>query len=83
MIEAFARDVESFYDDATRKQGYIDGTDRQGHCLRFPLMTVSAVVIHLPAGRAPCSVDEVGHQIALLKKQAKQSPNRLAIGSLG
>ncbi|CAA7618334.1 EAL domain/GGDEF [Magnetospirillum sp. LM-5] len=83
LIAAFARDVESFYDDATRKQGHIDGTDRQGNCLRFPLMTVSAAVIHLPAGRAACSVDEVGQQIAVLKKQAKQSASRLAIGTLG
>ncbi|WP_082910693.1 bifunctional diguanylate cyclase/phosphodiesterase [Magnetospirillum moscoviense] len=83
LIAAFARDVESFYDDATRKQGHIDGTDRQGNSLRFPLMTVSAAVIHLPAGRAACSVDDVGQQIAVLKKQAKQSASRQAIGTLG
>jgi EAL domain-containing protein (putative c-di-GMP-specific phosphodiesterase class I)/GGDEF domain-containing protein len=83
LIGSFGRDVESFYDDATRKIGHIEGIDRQGNALCFPLMTVSAALIHLPAGRGGHSADEVSQHIAGLKKQAKEAKGRLAVGRLG
>ncbi|MCA1908712.1 MAG: diguanylate cyclase, partial [Magnetospirillum sp.] len=82
LCTAFARDVESFYDDETRRQGHIVGQDRVGNIVRFPLMTVSAAIVHLPAGRPLFSVDDVSQLIAELKKSAKKSPNRVASASL-
>lgn len=82
LIEAFRRDVESFYDDDTRQSGFIVGQDRVGNTLRFPLMTVSAALVCLPAGRTVHSVDDVSRLIARLKKEAKNSPDRLCAATL-
>lgn len=82
LVATFRRDVESFYDDETRARGHIVGQDRQGNTVRFPLMSVSAAVVHLPAGRPVHSVDEVSQLIAELKKEAKKSPDKVAAGAL-
>ncbi|HLO76921.1 MAG TPA: bifunctional diguanylate cyclase/phosphodiesterase [Magnetospirillum sp.] len=82
LVATFRRDVESFYDDDTRSRGHMVGLDRQGNEVRFPLMSVSAVVVQLPAGRPVHTVDEVSQLIAILKKEAKASPERLAAGAL-
>lgn len=82
LVTTFRRDVESFYDDETRARGHIAGQDRLGNEARFPLMSVSAAVVHLPAGRPAHTVDEVSQLIAELKKEAKKSPDRVAAGAL-
>jgi len=74
----FARDVQTFYDDETRTKGHIVGQDRLGNTVQFPLMTVSAVVVHLPEGRGRHSIDEISRRIAGLKKVAKNAPDHLA-----
>ncbi|RAU23269.1 GGDEF domain-containing protein [Paramagnetospirillum kuznetsovii] len=82
LLEAFRLDVESFYDDETRKLGYIHGHDRLGNPTSFPLMTVSAVAVNLPAGRCRHSIDDVSRLIASLKKGAKSSPDHLSAATL-
>ncbi len=82
LVEQFRQDVESFYDDETRQRGHIIGQDRVGNVVRFPLMTVSAVLVHLAAGRPLYTVDDVSQTIAVLKKEAKHSPDRIASASL-
>lgn len=83
IIETFRRDVESFYDDETRQLGHIAGQDRLGNPTRFPLMTVSAAIVHLPSGRGQHTADEVSQMIAGLKKQAKKSPDRMSAATFG
>lgn len=82
VIETFSRDVQIFYDDETRQRGHIDGQDRQGNSVEFPLMTVSAALIQLMPGRRLHSVDEIGEMIAHLKKEAKKAPDHLCAGTL-
>jgi diguanylate cyclase (GGDEF)-like protein len=82
LIETFRADVESFYDDKTRTLGFIIAQDRLGNVVSFPLMGVSAVVLHLPAGRPVYSVDDVSGMIACLKKDAKSAPDRMAAASM-
>ena len=82
LTAAFAADVQSFYDDETRAKGHIVGQDRVGNTVRFPLMTVSGVVVHLPAGREGHSIDEISHIIAVMKKTAKAAPDHLSIAVL-
>lgn len=77
LVGAFARDVESFYDDDSRRAGGIVGQDRLGNTVKFPLMTVSAALVDLPAGHKPRSIDEISHLIADLKKSAKASSDRI------
>ncbi|CAA7621366.1 Diguanylate cyclase/phosphodiesterase [Candidatus Terasakiella magnetica] len=80
--EDFRRDVESFYDDETRGIGHIIGLDRIGNTVQFPLMTVSAVVVHLPPGRDQHSVDEVSRLIASRKKNAKAAADHICTVTL-
>ncbi|MBI5162477.1 MAG: GGDEF domain-containing protein [Magnetospirillum sp.] len=81
LIETFRSDVESFYDDESRRAGGIRGQDRLGNTMSFPLMTVSAVVIHLPAGRGVHTSDAISQLIADLKKEAKHAADRLCAAS--
>lgn len=78
VIERFRSEVESFYDEETRARGFIVAKDRSGVMRQMSLLTASAALIHIPAGHAPGSLDEVSAAIATLKKQAKNSPERLA-----
>ena len=82
LVAAFSHDVESFYDDETRKLGHIEGRDRQGNPATFPLMTVSAVVVRLPAPRESFSIDDVSRLIASLKKGAKHAPDHINAATL-
>jgi diguanylate cyclase (GGDEF)-like protein len=78
VAEKFRRDVESFYDPDAIRCGYIDAKDRNGVPARFPLMTVSAVVLEFPALVArQSSADEIANLIAELKKEAKGLPGKI------
>ncbi len=77
LIAQFGHDVESFYDEGARRAGGIVATDRDGRPRRFPLLGVSAALLHLPPGRAVLTTDEVGWVIADLKKAAKAAERRI------
>ncbi|CUW38378.1 Putative Diguanylate cyclase/phosphodiesterase(Diguanylate phosphodiesterase, EAL domain,12-240;Adenylyl cyclase class-3/4/guanylyl cyclase,407-519) [Magnetospirillum sp. XM-1] len=79
LIADFAHDVESFYDDETRGRGHIVGQDRLGNTVRFPLMTVSCVAVHLTPGCGTCSSDDISRLLADHKKAAKQAADHLVI----
>lgn len=70
----FARNVESFYDPQTREQGFIRARDRHGEVREYPLLTVSAAVVHVPASPKCCNLDELTVFIAAVKKRAKADP---------
>lgn len=73
LIREFSEQITPFYDAEARANGYIAAADRSGQMRRFPLMTVSAVILALPDIRATLSVDDVAPVISKLKKKAKQS----------
>lgn len=82
LIKVFGDDVSSFYDDATRRAGWMTGQDRDGHTRRFPLLGVSAAVVQLPANRDTYSTEDVSLLIADIKKAAKQAEDHIAGASL-
>lgn len=82
LIERFALQVESFYDADARAAGGIHGKDRDGAEKFFPLMTISAAVIHLPPGRAQCTLDSLTGMLAKMKKQAKRDGTGMAVATL-
>ncbi len=82
LVDTFRRDVESFYDDDTRRRGFIVGHDRLGNPADFPLMTVSAALVHLAPGRGDHTADEISQLIATLKKDAKTCPARVCAATL-
>jgi diguanylate cyclase (GGDEF)-like protein len=83
MTKQFRNDAESFYDPEAIEKGYIVAKDRNGNNAVFPLLTVSAVILALPAGRIVCSSEEISNLMAKNKKTAKNSPEKLCIISIG
>jgi hypothetical protein len=79
----FNRNVVSFYDAKDIERGFIVAFGRDHKESRFPLITVSSVILELPASayriHAP---DEITRLIAALKKDAKNSPNKIRTETL-
>lgn len=82
LVRRFAEDVLTFYDDEDRKRGFIYGHDRSGRRRRFPLLTVSASVVRFAAGNERHNFEALSQSIAELKSEAKNSSDRVAVGSL-
>ena len=82
MVKSIAREfeegVKGFYSSDAVDDGFILGDDDNGNKIKIPLLTVSSVILALSAiphqGLAP---EEVGSYSASLKKEAKQSPDRI------
>ncbi len=80
MCQRFQRDVESFYDSEAIQNGCIKARDRDGREASFPLLTVSAVILEIPAGRAAVySAEEIGRKMAKMKKTAKRDHDKICI----
>ncbi|WP_236262696.1 bifunctional diguanylate cyclase/phosphodiesterase [Caenispirillum salinarum] len=77
-IDRFRHDVESFYDEDARREGFIIAKNRESEMRRMPLLSASAAMVLIPAGHAPGSLDEISSLIAELKKEAKAAPDKLA-----
>ncbi len=45
IIAEFDRLIPTYYDEADRRQGYFEGTDRYGTVRQFPIMTISIAVV--------------------------------------
>lgn len=82
LIDTFSQEAASLYDDDARRQGYILATDRLGEPRRFPLLSVSAALVNLPAQRGAITADELSRFIASLKSEAKKSVDRLCSATL-
>ena len=79
----FKQNAESFYDKTSMENGYILAKDREGQRRKFPLITVSAAILELPAGvDRDCTIEDAGNIIALLKKEAKQVDTGIAHASI-
>jgi diguanylate cyclase (GGDEF)-like protein len=82
VIDKFRSDAESFYDAETRQNGYMVGTDRDGLERRFPLLSVSAVLLVIDQDCAGSTTDDVSRALAKHKKLAKTSKNRRVVTRL-
>jgi diguanylate cyclase (GGDEF)-like protein len=82
VIEKFRSDAESFYDAETRQRGFMIATDRDGEERRFPLLTVSAVLLQLDADCIHCTPDDVSQSLAKYKKIAKSAKSRRVVARL-
>lgn len=81
LLRTFRQDVESFYDPEVRERGYLEGKDRHGVHRHFPIMSCSAGLLYLPAGRdenTPSHTD-LDSAIARLKKEAKNSDEHVTV----
>lgn len=73
MAAKFRSSVESFYDSKALQDGCIQAQDRDGRIKCFPLITVSAALLELPPQMHRIySPEEIGNQMAKMKKAAKR-----------
>lgn len=70
----FVGDAGSLYSADDRRRGYIEAEDRDGLLRRFPLLSVAAAMVRVPASNRERSVEELGRYITRAKKQAKTNP---------
>ncbi len=82
LIDTFTQEAASLYDEEVRRQGFIVATDRLGEQRKFPLLSVSAALINLPAQRGALTADELSRSIASGKHDAKHSPERICSATL-
>ena len=81
--EKFRVNVESFYDLEAIEKSCIEVRDRDGRYKSFPIMTVSAAILELPANfNRIYSTEEIGNIMAELKKDAKHSADNIRVSSL-
>lgn len=80
IARQFTSDVESFYDPETIRRGCIAAKDRNGTLQAFPLLTVSAAVVFLPADRDRVySTEEISKLLTRGKKSAKARADKIAV----
>lgn len=83
LADRLRKDAESFYDPEAIRNGHITALDRDGSIRIFPLLTVSSVILELPAGpRRTHSPEEVSLIMARMKREAKHSEDKVASASL-
>jgi EAL domain-containing protein (putative c-di-GMP-specific phosphodiesterase class I)/GGDEF domain-containing protein len=83
IVEKFSFDVLSLYDPDHRRQGFITSVDRDGRPKSFPLLSASGAVLHIPDATRTCTTEQVGAMIARLKMNAKSTPEKIAVATLG
>ncbi|WP_259780048.1 EAL domain-containing protein [Aestuariispira ectoiniformans] len=79
LLTDFKDDVESFYEIEDRERGYIDGRDREGNNQQFQLLDCCAALLCLSDGQGPEMAEELTHNLARLKKQAKLASNKFVV----
>lgn len=83
LVSRFKNDVSSFYNSDAIEKGCLLAKDRDGRKASFPLLTVSAVILELPAPRSfVFSVEEIGKKMADKKKSAKTSAEKICVVQL-
>ncbi|MGC8778120.1 MAG: diguanylate cyclase domain-containing protein [Candidatus Caldatribacteriaceae bacterium] len=73
VLLRFSHDVLAFYDEAARQKGYIEDYDREGKKRRFPLLSVTVVMVTLPSEQTLPSAEFLSQTVARLKKHAKDN----------
>lgn len=83
LQRSFQENVLAFYDGEARQQGCIEAEDREGKKRCFSILTVSAGVVILPAGRERRGGEEtVLRALSDLKSRAKTRQDHLAFREL-
>jgi EAL domain-containing protein (putative c-di-GMP-specific phosphodiesterase class I)/GGDEF domain-containing protein len=78
----FASAAESLYAPEQRLSGYLECAGRDNVVTRFPLLSCSIAMLHLPAGGPAATPSDVARELAGLKTAAKKSPSGLAVARL-
>ncbi len=82
ILDEFAMEIVSLYSDDDRRRGYITSIDREGKKRHFPLLSACAVMLQIPVGPVPFSIDEISSMISDIKKAAKRDNEKILCVSL-
>jgi len=82
IVGKFRDDVVNLYDDEAKNCQYVISKNREGEMVRFPLLTVSAVVLIVCNGTEDLSLESIAQIIAVLKQQAKKREDKMAVQCL-
>lgn len=82
LCAAFAAEASYLYSPADRARGGITAADRFGAPHFFPLLSVSASILHLPAQRDHLQIEMVHGQLTAGKAVAKSASSGVAINRL-
>lgn len=78
FIKYFDRLIKSYYDEADRTRGKIQGFDRENKEKYFPLMSVSIAFIECNKD-TKCSMKIISEKAAQLKRYAKSIPGSIVV----
>lgn len=73
IVSEFDKTIPEFYEEADRSNGCIEGKNRQGDIVQFPIMTVSIAVVTNDKNKNLNHI-EIGEIAAELKEHAKMIP---------
>lgn len=82
LLAQFKTDVTSFYDPEAIEKGFIISKDREGNMKQFPLLSISAVVLEFPKGRAIYTTEQLSHILAAHKKASKMAKDGICVGDI-
>jgi len=74
IIKQFERDVLNYYNSTDIENGYIITANRKGEIEKFPLITLTCVVLNNDLYEFT-DIDDFTEKLANLKKSAKQLQN--------
>lgn len=79
VILMFQEDVSSFFDEREREEGCYSACDREQRMSSIPLLSVSGAIVIIEPGELSVGyVEEIAHELAVLKKKAKESDTHIA-----
>ncbi len=82
IIQRFLEESRPFFTPEERAQGYYTAMDRYKQVRQFPLLAVSAAIIVVLPDSGAVNPERIPSELAVLKKQAKADPSRIAMATL-
>lgn len=79
MCKKFSEDILPFLSEDDRINGFIVSKSRSGRKKKFPLLSVSAAILHITRYRDNIPFEQLSSEIAGLKKKAKSVQEKYAV----
>lgn len=80
---AFASGMLSFHSPEETAQGFYTAKERSGSVARFPLITVTAAMLAMPAGKRAVTYERLTQLLSGMKQEAKSTRQDVLVRSIG
>ncbi len=77
ILDEFTSGITGLYSEEDRKRGYIVSFNREGKKRQFPLLSACAVILNIPPGSSPVTIDDISCIINEMKKSAKRDNEKI------